>query len=98
MIRQTASLEQTLAALRQENRLLLDALTALRAQHASVQQELAAMREELAELRAGTAAQAGSAEQSGEIPAPAAPDGRVPPLAPQGSEWDDVTVQPQHRD
>ena len=97
MNRQTASLEQALSALRQENRLLLEALTALEAQHASVQQELAAMRADLAALRAENPAQSTSADQSGEMPA-AAPEGRVPPLAPRGSEWDDVTVRPQERD
>jgi len=96
VIRQTASLaslEQALATLRQENRQLLDALTALRAQHESVQRDLAAMREELAALRARTAAQPDKTDRPEDTPAPES-DIPIPPLAPRGSAWDDVSVRP----
>ena len=93
VIRQTASLEQALTALRQENRQLLDALTALRAQHESVQRDLAAMRKELAALRARTAAQPDNTDRPEDTPDTES-DIPIPPLAPRGSAWDDVSVRP----
>jgi len=91
VLRQTDSLEQTLGLLRQENRLLLDALLALRAQHEAVQRDLESLRRELDALRA----QAGPREAvttRPEAEPEAMPGGSVPPLAPRGSAWDDVSV------
>ncbi|HOK90528.1 MAG TPA: hypothetical protein PK379_10935, partial [Candidatus Hydrogenedentes bacterium] len=91
VLRQTDSLEQALGSLRQENRLLLDALSALRAQHEAVQRDLESLRRELDALRA----QAGPREAvttRPEAEPQATPGGPVPPLAPRGSTWDDVSV------
>jgi len=92
------SMEETLTMLREENRLLLEALTALRAQHESVQRDLDALRREIAALRAKTASPSTQPEPPKEETAPASvlP---APPLAPAGSEWDDVTTgAPQRTD